>query len=260
MFLPVNFIQEKFIYGMDGKRFTFEDKIVMDIFNQTQDLILLPSIDSLLKVRLKEAYGVDARMDLTDSSGRQLAKSEQIGTNEILVAKVKRGDKLVLRIDYRNSIIQLPNYFTCPHIEFHLSMVSIEEAKTLAKQLECSKEDERKTETALDSTFQAIGEKSMFYTQPDELTKAYCYQADQANSYWKKQNIQITSRKFTLFSPKQVLFELHYEPYFYDLELTLVSLEVENTRKAISLKSSISDWTMLKGAKRLLVDLEPGAY
>ena len=64
MFLQHNFIQRKFIDGMQGQRFSFNDKIILNVFSLNQTIDITPEVDSLLKVQVKEAFGVNAAIVL----------------------------------------------------------------------------------------------------------------------------------------------------------------------------------------------------
>jgi len=74
LFLDESFIQNKFIDGMQGQRFSFQDTLIMNMFNLTQHFYLQPEVDSVIKIRSKEAYGVNIDMSLSISS-EILAKS-----------------------------------------------------------------------------------------------------------------------------------------------------------------------------------------
>lgn len=53
-----------FIDGMRGQRFIYSDKIILNVFNLTQIIEITPVVDSILKVRVKEAHGVNAGIAL----------------------------------------------------------------------------------------------------------------------------------------------------------------------------------------------------
>ena len=60
-----------------------------------------------------------------------------------------------------------------------------------------------------------------------------------------------------------MLLEVYYEPYLYDVELSLFSLDA--TRVRTHLYGELAhppklDLTLFTGSKRLFVELEPGSY
>lgn len=60
---------------MHGQRFSFQDTIIMNVFNLSQAITLTPpDTDMVLKVRAKESFGVNAAMVLK-SNGKVIAQS-----------------------------------------------------------------------------------------------------------------------------------------------------------------------------------------
>lgn len=98
----------------------------------------------LLKVSAKEAYGVNMKMSLCDGgedvdddwklhleSARCPVHSSQVGNNELLYATVSKGKSYVLVLDYTNSILSLSSFYDCPHTQFKLAMMNLEEANKI---------------------------------------------------------------------------------------------------------------------------------
>ena len=73
MFLLDDFIQTKFIDGESGQKFHFNDKIIMNLYDLKQEIMIQPELDSNLKVVIREAFGVNAMISLckTDEYGHQ---------------------------------------------------------------------------------------------------------------------------------------------------------------------------------------------
>ena len=59
MFLMEEFIQQKFIDGQTGQKFHFEDKVIMNLYDLRQELLIVPELDSHIKVVIREAFGVN---------------------------------------------------------------------------------------------------------------------------------------------------------------------------------------------------------
>lgn len=62
LYLADRFIQSRFIDGKAGQRFTFEDDVILSYTNKTQRVYLTPETDMVLKMSVKEAYGVNMEM------------------------------------------------------------------------------------------------------------------------------------------------------------------------------------------------------
>jgi hypothetical protein len=69
MFIDEHFIQRKFIVGRGGKRFSYKDTIIMNVFNLSQAITIQPEKDMVLKVRVHESDGVNANMSLSSQVG-----------------------------------------------------------------------------------------------------------------------------------------------------------------------------------------------
>lgn len=57
--------------------------------------------------------------------------------------------------------------------------------------------------------------------------------------------------------------EIFYDPYFYDLELSLTSPDATHVRSHLNQpKTQLQkiDWSLFKGSKSIFVEVEPGAY
>ena len=68
-------------------------------------------------------------------------------------------------------------------------------------------------------------------------------------------NMIVTAKRFVVAQNMQFLAEVFYDPYqLYDLDFSLFSVKFEQ------LGNKNLDMTLYKGAKRLFVELEPGAY
>jgi len=71
----------------------------------------------VLKVASHEAYGVNMEMQLCDATNGMCAvKSSQVGNYEVLFATLTKDRSYHLKFSYKNSIIQISNFFDCPNI------------------------------------------------------------------------------------------------------------------------------------------------
>jgi hypothetical protein len=136
LYLSEPFIQHRFIDHMGGQRFTFEDDIILNLVNSTQDITIVPEEDMLLKVTAREAYGVNVAMSLCQGKECTI-KGSQSGNVEILYATVKKGREYRINLDYSHSIVELHTFYDCPHIHFKISMMPIKGAeKVMSSQKE----------------------------------------------------------------------------------------------------------------------------
>ena len=73
---------------MDGNKFTFEEEIIVSLFNQSQMINIKPEKDMLLMVFSHEAYGINMNMKLCRGQGTQDCHvlSQQEGNTELLTA------------------------------------------------------------------------------------------------------------------------------------------------------------------------------
>ena len=104
LYLTDTFIQHRFIDGRDGQKFIFIDDVLLNVVNNSQFMHLEPEQDMLLKVSAKQAYGVNMKMSLCEGgedtddvwklhkeSAKCPVHSSQIGNNELLFAKITKG-------------------------------------------------------------------------------------------------------------------------------------------------------------------------
>ena len=56
----------------------------------------------------------------------------------------------------------------------------------------------------------------------------------------------------------QFMAEVFYDPYFYDIELSIFSTDATRTRSSYG--SAAVDWTLYKGSKQVFLELESGTY
>ena len=64
MNLMDDFIQQKFIDGQSGQKFHFADKVIMNLVDLKSKFIIVPELDSHIKVVIREAYGVNTQIQL----------------------------------------------------------------------------------------------------------------------------------------------------------------------------------------------------
>lgn len=60
----------------------------------------------------------------------------------------------------------------------------------------------------------------------------------------------MSSKRFVVYEKMQMMAEVYYDPYFYDLELSVMSSDATRVRSKIGGKKEKKiDWTLYKGAK-----------
>lgn len=104
-------------------------------------MLLAPEEDSILKVAIREAFGVNAMLSLCEvEADGQLDcfhKGHQVGTTEILYSdQLHKGQQYALVIDYSHSVIAFHSFSTCPHLPVEISMISHGENEFLAQRRE----------------------------------------------------------------------------------------------------------------------------
>ena len=62
MYLAEDYLQLKFIDGQSGQKFHFEDKIIMNLIELKSSYILVPEDDSVIKIVIREAFGVNTQI------------------------------------------------------------------------------------------------------------------------------------------------------------------------------------------------------
>lgn len=59
LYVHENFIQDRFIEGRSGAKFTFDEQILLSLVTRSQRINIKPEEDSLIKINSKVAYGVN---------------------------------------------------------------------------------------------------------------------------------------------------------------------------------------------------------
>ena len=62
LYLHQHFIQNRFIDGNQGQRFTFEDNVIVNLMDLVQTTEITPEVDMYIKIKTKEAYGINMKM------------------------------------------------------------------------------------------------------------------------------------------------------------------------------------------------------
>ena len=84
----------------------------------------------------------------------------------------------------------------------------------------------------------------------------------------EKDNFEVTRFKFIVAEKAQFYLEIFYEPFFQDLEVTLISPDASNVRSHLKSLETYSDsdsspkidWSLFKGSKKIFVEVETGTY
>jgi len=129
LYLNQDFIQNRFIDHRGGQKFIFDDDIILNLVNSTQDITITPEEDMLLKMSAKEAYGVNMGIVMC-SKGDCSVKSSKVGNTEMLFAVVRKGQTYTITLDYSHSIVELSTFYDCPHARVSISMIKEQDAKT----------------------------------------------------------------------------------------------------------------------------------
>ena len=127
LFLNEDFIQNRFITGKNGRRFSFDEEILVAFAHDKQRVLFKPEKDMILKVSTKQAYGINMNMRLCSADGCHVASS-QTGNSELLFGQLDAGKDYYLELEHRHSIIMLSSFFDCPHVRLRISMMSENEA------------------------------------------------------------------------------------------------------------------------------------
>jgi hypothetical protein len=91
LYLSEWFIQNRFIEGRGGQRFTFDDNIILSLMTPVQKVNIHPEEDMLIKINSKQAFGVNMKIRVCDKHGKCDLESTRIGNTEILFGVVSKG-------------------------------------------------------------------------------------------------------------------------------------------------------------------------
>jgi len=269
LYLTETFIQSRFIDGRGGQKFTFEDNVIFSLVNATQKIRFTPEEDMLLKMSSKEAYGVNMAMTLC-AEHDCFFSSSQVGNTEVLFTTLHKGESYYVQLDFSNSIIALSSFFDCPHAHLQISMMKLSDANQLLagqadKQSNWIASQGRTSDSALASIFNSLSESKTQVEVPNSLVDpktVFMYGAGKEKPSPQAQSRVVTKRDFTIQegAQRQVLFEIFYDPQFYDLELLIESKDASEVRSHLYSGHSSIEVSKYKGAKRVQVEIEPGDY
>jgi hypothetical protein len=160
LYLAEQFLQNRFIDQRGGQKFIFDDDIILNLVNSSQQVSIVPEADMLLKVAAKEAYGVNMGMRLCEGQDCPV-KSSTTGNTEQLFATVKKGRAYTLTLDYSHSIVELHSFYDCPHARLTVAMTALEDARAEMKTHNEKGKDEswrqKEAETASRALNEALG-------------------------------------------------------------------------------------------------------
>ena len=111
----------------------------MNLYDQKQHILIVPEMDSIIKVVIREAFGVNAMILLCEQDphgGEEncFHTGTQVGTTEILsFAELKQDKEYVIVIDYSHSILAFHKFEECPHLPIEISMISNSESELINK-------------------------------------------------------------------------------------------------------------------------------
>ena len=274
MYLMEDFVQSKFIEGQTGQKFSFQDKIIMNLADQRQHIDILPELDSSLKVVIREQFGVNAQLSLVSASDRDgpaIQEGRQVGTTEILyVPKVAKGQAVTVRLDYSHSVLAFHTFTECPHLPIEVSMISLDEKAGLEAAREGQDSDPRASRTRLRALTADMGLQQPTSIRDPETEGRFVLQSRQSREF------EILHSGAFEAGVKMGLFaEVFYSPYMDEvLELYVASSdeqvadfqladpsECDEEDEDGSCSTVLSfDLAKYKSSKSVWVDLEPGAY
>ena len=104
----------------------------MNLYDLEQEIMIVPELDSHLKVVVRESFGVNAKISLCRGYGTPTSDcflhGTQIGTTKILFSEeLKQDQTYTILLDYSSSILAFHHFDQCPHLEIEISMVSTSE-------------------------------------------------------------------------------------------------------------------------------------
>jgi hypothetical protein len=91
----------------------------------------------VIKIRVKHEYGIQTRISIKSKNGDEF-KSEEIGSNSVVVGKLKGKGQYDIKIDYSNSIVELSDFFQCPSLNIEISYISQSDFTNFLSSLPCS--------------------------------------------------------------------------------------------------------------------------
>ena len=177
-----------------------------------------------------------------------------------------------MTLDYSHSIVQLATFYDCPHARLTVAMTRMADAeRSLQAQHDKSSSEladkERESNEALAAAFGLLSEAaglagSAFMLSGTEAI--YTYPVDRVDRAGSEsaQSRTLTSGHFVIpeGTERQILIEVFFDPQFYDVELLFESREASEVRAHLYAGRTDTDVTQFKGAKRVMVEAEPGEY
>lgn len=180
-----------------------------------------------------------------------------MGTSEILVAQLSKGKTYEMKLSYSHSLIEVSDFFQCPHHSLEVVVIPVSEYLSMTAGNSGTHLEMTESDQLLSEIFKNITDSDgmMGYVYLNDLQRfKYTTTSNLADSQEATNSI-VTAKRFVVTQKMQFLAEVYYDPYqLYDLELSLFSVKFEQ------LGNKHLDMTLYKGAKRLFVELDPGAY
>ena len=92
LYLNENFIQERFIEGRGGAKFTFDEQILLNLVVPSQKINIHPEHDMLIKITSKVANGVNMKIMIDDKHGASSSiVSKRIGNTAMVYGTLNAG-------------------------------------------------------------------------------------------------------------------------------------------------------------------------
>ena len=115
----------------------------MNLYELKAQILIVPELDSHLKVVIREAFGVNAIIQLCHGSPSSTLdcfhSGEKIGTTAILYSEeLTQDQEYTIVLDYSHSILAFHKFEECPHLPVEISMISTSEAEMIKKSREAA--------------------------------------------------------------------------------------------------------------------------
>ena len=212
MFLMEDFVQSKFIEGQTGQKFSFQDKIIMNLADQKQYIDIVPELDSSLKVVIREQFGVNAQLSLvqkSDRDGAAIQEGRQVGTTEILyVPKVEKGQAVTVKLDYSHSVLAFHTFTECPHLPIEISMISLDEKTAVEQARESQASDQKGSRARLRAITTDMSQQQPKVITDPETEGRFVLQSRQSREFEI-----LYSGEFDVAVKMGLFAEIFYSPY-----------------------------------------------
>ena len=130
----------------------------MNLVDLKSKFIIQPEDDSILKIVIREAFGVNTQIQLCHPQEHDepdcFQTGSQIGTTEILYNEhLKRDQPYIVVLDYSHSVLAFHKFDVCPHLPIEISMITTEERRMINAEKENQMGSDRDNKHRLQDIF-----------------------------------------------------------------------------------------------------------